>query len=109
MTDALKPLAAKDGDPIFEQAWQAEALGIADLLVQQGVFSSTDWAETLGSALRTAPDTTEGYYTAVLKSLEHLLAQNGVAMSELDAMQTAWTDAYRSTPHGQPVTLGSAD
>ena len=105
MSEPLKPLQSKDGDPIFEAAWQAEALGMADILIAQGVFSAQDWAENLGTECRNAPDSTEGYYTAVLSTLEHLLAQNGISLTELSQTKEAWSKAYISTPHGQPVRL----
>ena len=105
MSDPLKPLLSKDGDPIFEAAWQAEALGMADLLIAQGVFSAQDWAETLGVECRNAPDSTEGYYTAVIATLEKLLGQNGISLTELSQTKEAWSQAYLSTPHGQPVRL----
>jgi hypothetical protein len=37
--DSLKPLAAVDGEPAFDEAWQAQVLAIADSLVQNGMFS----------------------------------------------------------------------
>ena len=106
MSDALKPLASKDGDPIFEAAWQAEVLGIADLLVKNHVFSANEWADTLGKNVRKEADTTTGYYSAVLKSVEQLLENSGVRTTELDQMRDAWHAAYKATPHGEPVELG---
>ena len=49
----------------FEEPWQAQALALADSLVQAGRFSATDWAAALGTALgeaeaRGAPDTSAG-------------------------------------------------
>jgi len=105
LSDALQPLASRDGDPIFTAAWQAEILGIADLLVKADYFSAALWAQTLGHELKNHPDTTDGYYTAVLKSVETLLATSGVSPSELSSMRKAWESAYRKTPHGQPVSL----
>ena len=105
MSDLLKPLQSKDGDPIFEAAWQAEALGMADLLVQQGLFTASDWANQLGAECRSNPDTTVGYYTAVLSTLERLLIENGVPHAELHDTKVAWSEAYKNTPHGNPVKL----
>ena len=51
---ALQPLKSVDGDAAFDEAWQAEALAIADSLVQSGLFSAADWSQTLGAALRQA-------------------------------------------------------
>jgi hypothetical protein len=48
--DALGPLRRKDGDPTFDEAWQAQSLAIADTLVNAGVVTATRWAEALGYA-----------------------------------------------------------
>ena len=69
----LAPLARRDGDPVFEEAWQAQALAMADCMVKTGAFSATDWAAALGRAVRAEDDTTGGYYRAVLAALETLL------------------------------------
>lgn len=114
MTDpdsTLRPLANIDGDPVFEEAWQAEALAIADTLVSEGMFSAGEWSEALGKALRAAEseravDNQETYYNCVLSALEQLVAE----YSEIDRQAMAgkrkdWEQAYLSTPHGQPVNL----
>jgi nitrile hydratase accessory protein len=108
---ALKPLAAVDGQPAFEEAWQAEVLAIADTLVQNGMFSASEWSDALGEALETAAadgaaDNQETYYRCALQALETLVASN----SEIDRQAMAgkredWERAYLSTPHGQPVNL----
>ena len=53
-TETLKPLAGMDGVAAFDEAWQAEALAIADNLVRDGLFSAGDWSQALGEALREA-------------------------------------------------------
>ena len=110
-TSALQPLKSVDGEPAFDEAWQAQALAIADSLVQTGLFSAEDWSQTLGAALRQAEtdgasDDQHTYYQCVLNALETLIARH----SEIDrqAMQGKredWERAYLSTPHGQPVKL----
>ena len=114
---ALKPLAAVDGNPAFDEAWQAQALAIADSLVRAGLFSAGEWSEALGAALQQAEsggatDNQETYYQCVLATLEGLVAIH----SEIDQQAMAgkrrdWEQAYLSTPHGQPVKLdaGSND
>ena len=107
----LRPLFNIDGDAVFDEPWQAEALAIADSLVQQGMFSASTWSETLGKALRVAEadgaiDNQETYYNCVISALEKLIADN----SEIDqkAMlnkRQEWEQAYLSTPHGKPVRL----
>jgi nitrile hydratase accessory protein len=82
-SDPCAPLSRADGEVVFEEAWQAQALGLADCLVQAGVISASQWAEALGEALREAaraqaPDNMETYYNAVLSALETLLHRSGI-------------------------------
>ncbi len=108
---ALGPLRRKDGDPVFDEPWQAQALAMADELVRAGVFSAADWAQALGAELQHrhgagTPDTSETYYRAVLSALEQLLDKGGAVSSrDLSARRDAWERAYLSTPHGRPITL----
>ena len=114
MTDteeALRPLVNVDGDPVFDEPWQAEALAIADTLVSKGMFSASTWSETLGKALRMAEsegavDNQETYYHCVLNALEQLVAEHGeIDKKAMAAKRQDWEQAYLSTPHGQPVRL----
>ena len=110
---ALKPLAAVDGEPAFDEPWQAQVLAITDTLVQGGLFSPGEWSAALGAELQRAEqdgvaDNQETYYRCALGALEKLVAGN----SDIDAkamqdMRQDWERAYRSTPHGQPVVLES--
>ena len=107
----LKPLADKDGDPVFDELWQAQALAMADSLIHKALFSAQDWSAALGQALAEAEadneaDNHETYYRCVLSALESLIATN----SDIDDLAMAqkrkdWESAYRATPHGQPVEL----
>ena len=46
------------------------------------------------------------YYEQWLVALERLItAKQVLSASDLDRRKTAWTRAYLSTPHGQPVEL----
>ena len=110
---ALRPLAAADGEPAFEEAWQAQVLAIADTLVQQGMFSAGAWSEALGAALREAEadgaeDNQQTYYRAALAALESLVAAHSdIDRQAMQGKREAWERAYHSTPHGQPVELES--
>ena len=114
---ALKPLAAVDGNPVFDEAWQAQALAIADSLVRAGLFSASDWSDALGAALRQAEsngaaDNQETYYQCVLSALEGLVASHSeINQQAMAGKRRDWEQAYLSTPHGQPVKLdaGSND
>jgi nitrile hydratase accessory protein len=110
---SLKPLASSDGEPAFDEAWQAEALAIADTLVQNGLFSASAWSEALGAALRQAEadgasDDQQTYYQCVVNALEGLIAQHSeIDRPTMSAMRADWEQAYLATPHGQPVKLKS--
>jgi nitrile hydratase accessory protein len=103
-----------DGEPVFDQPWQAEALALADSLVAEGVFTPTAWSSTLGGELAAAEgrgeaDDATTYYNAVLRSLERLLAECGEVTAEaVTRRRDAWADAYLATPHGRPVELKTA-
>ncbi len=102
------PLSPRD--LVFDEPWHAEVLSIADGLVREGRVTPGQWAAALGAALRRAeaagrPDTADTYYMAALEALEALLAGVGVPASEQAARKSAWEEAYRRTPHGQPVRL----
>lgn len=111
----LKPLASRDGEPAFDEPWQAEALAVADSLVQRGLFSAGEWSAALGHALRAAEadgveDTQETYYRCVLAALEELVDRHSdIDKAAMQAMRSDWEEAYRATPHGQPVRLQRDD
>ena len=99
------PLAPRT--PVFQEAWHAQTLAAVHALEQAGSFTKSEWASALGAALKLAqesgaPDTEETYYLAALEALETLVP---IALADLEARKKAWTDAYLSTPHGQPVEL----
>ena len=107
------PLARHDGEPVFEEPWQAQVLGLAFNLIEQGQFTSTVWSDALGAELvaaeeRGEPDNGETYYRCVLAAMEKLLdTQSSLTANSLDARTEAWREAYLRTPHGKPVALGS--
>ncbi|WP_432675409.1 nitrile hydratase accessory protein [Nioella aestuarii] len=96
---------------MFDEAWQAQVLAIADTMVKAGRFSASAWAETLGEELRRAeadgrPDTTQTYYEAALAALEELTTEaTAITGADLTERKAEWTRAYERTPHGQPVLL----
>ena len=101
----------KDGQPLFEEAWQAEVLGVADAMVLAGRFTREQWSQTLGACLREAQaagkaDEACTYYEAAVDALERLMLEQGAAShDEIHAREEAWRQAYENTPHGQPVKL----
>lgn len=102
------PLTPPTGN--FAEPWQATVLAMATALIREGHFTQFDWATALGAALREAerrgaPDTEATYFEAALAALETLGEGAGITDSDRSTRKTAWEEAYRRTPHGQPVTL----
>lgn len=108
--NAPAPLLKEDR-PVFSEPWEAQALAIAVRLREAGHFTAEEWAETLGAEIRRAReagDSDDGstYYRHVLAALERLVTEKGLAaQKKLATRKDAWADAYRNTPHGQPVVL----
>ena len=113
--DALPPLPRDDGGPVFAEPWQAQAFALAVKLSEQGHFTWKEWAGALAGELRAAtdrgePDDGSRYYHHWVAALERLVTGKGLAdpPALLDRKE-AWADAYRHTPHGQPVVLRKSD
>ena len=113
MPDAVLPLGADppDDPPVFEEPWQAEAFALVLHLHAAGAFTWPEWAEALSRRIKAAGEADDGqrYYEHWLGALEDLVAARGMAGSDaLAERKQAWAEAYRHTPHGQPVTLAAA-
>ncbi len=112
---ALPPLPRDEDGPVFEAPWQAQAFALAVKLSELGHFTWKTWARTLADELAAAdargePDDGSHYYHHWVAALERLVVERGLSeVSALEERKEAWADAYRHTPHGQPVELGRAD
>ncbi len=111
---AASPLLPQDEEgPVFAEPWQAQAFAIAVQLSANGHFTWTEWTIALGEQLDAAvkrgePDDGSRYYEHWIAALEHLVAEKKLTdMPALTERKEAWADAYRHTPHGQPVELGA--
>ena len=107
----LPPLPRDEEGPVFEAPWQAQAFALAVKLSELGYFSWKTWARTLAEDLAAAdargdPDDGSGYYHHWVAALERLVAgRDLVNLAALTERKDAWAEAYRRTPHGQPVEL----
>ena len=109
---AASPLLPRDdGGPVFAEPWQAQAFAMAVQLSADGHFTRTDWTTALGDQLQAAvrrgdPDDGSRYFEHWIVALEQLAADKKLTdLAALSERKEAWADAYRHTPHGQPVEL----
>jgi nitrile hydratase accessory protein len=107
----LPRLPRDEEGPVFAEPWQAQAFAIAVKLSDEGHYTWKEWAAALADQLQAAarrgePDDGSRYYEHWLAALETLVTAKGLAdPAALQARKAAWADAYRHTPHGQPVAL----
>ena len=114
MLAMLPPLPRDEGSPVFAEPWQAQAFALAVKLSEQGYFTWNEWAAALADEIKAAAargeaDDGSGYYQYWLSALERLVTAKG--LSDVDALlarKEAWAAAYRRTPHGKPVELGTS-
>jgi nitrile hydratase accessory protein len=103
----------KDG-PVFAEPWEAQAFALAVKLSEQGHFTWKEWAAVLADEHRAAANRGESddgsqYYHHWLAALERLATDKGMTdRAALAARKEEWAEAYRHTPHGQPVQLAAA-
>ena len=114
-TEALPGIPRDADGPVFREPWEAQAFAMALTLHERGLFTWTEWAAALAHQIKRAqaagdPDTGETYYRHWLATLEHLVAEKGVATSAtLHSYRDAWDHAADRTPHGAPIELKAED
>jgi nitrile hydratase accessory protein len=100
-----------EAGPVFAEPWQATAFALAVRLSAAGHFTWSEWAATLAQELKSDAERGEAdegskYYHHWLAALERLVVAKRLSDPEsLLARKQAWANAYRHTPHGQPVLL----
>lgn len=105
-------LPRREGEPVFSAPWEARAFALAVSLNEQGLFTWSEWAETLSAAIREAqaagdPDCGDSYYSHWLVALERIVTARSVTTPDrLSARRQAWERAAAATPHGEPIELG---
>ena len=110
---ALPQFPRDAGEPVFTEPWQAQAFALAVKLSGQGHFTWKEWTTVLAEELKAAadrgePDDGSRYYFHWLAALERLVAAKGLSdPAAMLARKQAWAEAYRHTPHGKPVELGT--
>lgn len=98
-------------DPAFSEPWHAQVFALTVHLNIMGRFAWPDWAAAFSGTLARHGlakelDGGDDYFLAWLETLETFLSTSGVTdKTEVEAIKTAWENAYLNTPHGAPVTL----
>lgn len=76
-------------------------------LHEGGHFTWGEWAENLGSQIKSAPD--RPYYESWLAALETIVEHKGLMVNaERLSRIDAWDRAAHATPHGKPILLENA-
>lgn len=110
----MSDLIVAGEEPVFAEPWQAYAFALAVSLSRQGHFAWSEWTRLFGeerkaSATRGDADNGTTYFRCWLTTLERIVVEKNLSDSgALAELKNAWADAYRRTPHGQPVTLDPA-
>lgn len=113
--DAVPSIPRDDEGPVFREPWEAQSFALTLGLYQQGLFTWTEWTETLVTEIKRAqeagdPDTGETYYFHWLAALERIVAKKRVTDdATLGQYREAWRRAADRTPHGEPIILESSD
>lgn len=108
-TSALRRIPCDADGPVFSEPWQAQAFALAVQMNAEGALTWAEWAEALGRELAVDPgDDGSRYYQHWVAALEALVARRGFAAAdELATRKADWAEAYRRTPHGQPIELAT--
>ena len=114
-TPSLPGQPRDEHGPVFAAPWEAQAFAIAVTLHERGLFTWSEWAETLAGAINDAratgdPDLGGTYYEHWIDALEQLVAGKGASTTtELASYRDAWEHAAERTPHGRPIALRADD
>ena len=99
-----------EGDPVFPEPWAAEAFAMTVHLHQRGLFTWSEWAQTLSAELHQPGRAIDGsdYFDCWVAALSQILASKGVASAA--RCQLRCSDRIVSpsaTPHGRPIELAN--
>jgi nitrile hydratase accessory protein len=115
MNQRSSPVGDADGEEvIFAKPWEARVFAIVVSLHEYGLYTWSEWADTLAARIRaaqTAGDSNTGdtYYQHWLGALEDILERKGIGAAETARWRDAWLRAATRTPHGKPIELRADD
>ena len=106
------PIERGPDAPPFRAPWEAQAFALTVALYDRGLFTWSEWAETLGAEIRDAVSGAAAdadgsdYYVHWLAATEKLVACKNLASSDaLMSRKAAWDRAAHATPHGKEIKL----
>ena len=100
---------------VFEAPWHGQVFALAVIMNRAGHFTWPEWTKVFSNTLSEMGKTKEldgsdDYYVAWVTALEKMLVSKGIVIPDaLSDMKNLWTDAFLSTPHGQPVRPAKPD
>ncbi|KRB61493.1 nitrile hydratase [Rhizobium sp. Root708] len=97
-----------DGEPVFPEPWAAEAFAMTVHLHERGLFTWSEWAETLSGELHQPGRAEDGsdYFDCWVAALSAILVERGVGDADMILdLQKSWQRAAEATPHGKPIEL----
>lgn len=103
--DTIPGLVLNDGEPVFNEPWEANAFALVVGLHQKGAFQWNEWAEVLSVTIKQNDDDVP-YYESWLQALELMISKKSlIDADELLKRQREWVNALHATPHGAPIEL----
>jgi nitrile hydratase accessory protein len=95
--------------PVFQEPWEARAFALVVALHERGLYTWREWSDALTTRIA-ANSTDVQTYRQWVGALEDLLAAKGLSsIDEILTWRTAWRNAIRRTPHGEPIELNKRD
>jgi nitrile hydratase accessory protein len=101
--------------PVFREPWEAQAFALVVQLHRKGVFTWTEWADTLSGEIaavkrRGEADTGIDYYRHWLAALERLLESKGIAgearlRQRREELLANWPSGHEHVARRDPVAI----
>ncbi len=101
--DIVRAVPSFEGEPVFQEPWQARIFAVVSRLAMDGRFPWDDFKENLIAEIGGGgPDDTTDYYIHFAKACENLLTSNGMLdAEELEAL-SAELKAHPPHPNSSP-------